>query len=155
MGAIAADDIRVLNEDIIRSFGISDRTIAEIAADERRELQRRERTYSKNRPRPDVENRTVILVDDGLATGATMWAAITAIRSRHPSQIVIAVPVASADKCRAFEDEVDRIISVATPDPFYGIGAWYGDFRQITDDEVSDMLEKASDLPAHREVNHG
>jgi predicted phosphoribosyltransferase len=146
MGAIDSEDVRVLNQDIIRSFGISDRMIAKVAADERRELHRRERLYRGDRKRLEIKGRTVILIDDGLATGATMLAAIKALRSKNPSNIVIAVPVASLDTCRAFEKEVDDIICGATPEPFYGVGAWYEDFRQVTDEEVCDMLEKSISL---------
>jgi predicted phosphoribosyltransferase len=146
MGAIASEDTRVLNQDIIRSFGISDRTISKVAADERGELQRRERLYRGDRKRPEIKGRTVILIDDGLATGATMLAAVKALRSKTPSKIVIAVPVASLDTCRTFEREVDDIICGATPEPFYGVGAWYEDFRQVSDEEVCDMLEKSMSL---------
>ncbi|ADE36602.1 phosphoribosyltransferase [Methanohalophilus mahii] len=151
MGAIASEDIRVLNQDIIRSFGISDRTIAKVAADERGELQRRERLYRGDRKRPEVKDRTVILIDDGLATGATMLAAVKALRSKNPSKIVIAVPVASLDTCKTFEREVDDIICGATPEPFYGVGAWYEEFRQVTDEEVCDMLEKSMALQKSEE----
>jgi predicted phosphoribosyltransferase len=120
--------------------------IAKVAADERRELHRRERLYRGDRKRLEIKGRTVILIDDGLATGATMLAAIKALRSKNPSNIVIAVPVASLDTCRAFEKEVDDIICGATPEPFYGVGAWYEDFRQVTDEEVCDMLEKSISL---------
>ncbi|RNI12429.1 phosphoribosyltransferase [Methanohalophilus sp. RSK] len=146
MGAIDSEDVRVLNQDIIRYFGISDRMIAKVAADERRELHRRERLYRGDRKRPEIKDRTVILIDDGLATGATMLAAIKALRSKNPSNIVIAVPVASLDTCRVFEKEVDNIICGATPEPFYGVGAWYEDFRQVSDEEVCDMLEKSMSL---------
>jgi predicted phosphoribosyltransferase len=120
--------------------------IAKVAADERRELHRRERLYRGDRKRPEIKGRTVILIDDGLATGATMLAAVKALRSKTPSKIVIAVPVASLDTCRTFEREVDDIICGATPEPFYGVGAWYEDFRQVSDEEVCDMLEKSMSL---------
>jgi len=144
MGAIASDDIRVLNEDVVSSFHIPDRIIAVVAANELREIERRERAYRKNRPKPEIEGKTVILIDDGLATGATMRAAVEAIKSKSPAKIIVAVPTAAADTCLFFKEKVDEIICVATPEPFYGVGAWYGDFSQTTDEEVCELLDKAA-----------
>jgi len=105
-------------------------------------LERRERLYRGNRPKPDISGSTVILIDDGLATGATMRAAAAAVKTKNPAKIVIAVPTATPDTCRDFKDEVDEAICVATPEPFYGVGAWYEDFSQTTDTEVCELLGK-------------
>ena len=146
MGAIASDNIRVLNEDVVRSFQIPENVIDNVTANELKELERRERAYRKNRPKPEISGKTVILIDDGLATGATMWAATAALKTKNPAKIVIAVPTAATDTCRAFKEKVDEIICIATPEPFYGVGAWYGDFSQTTDEEVCKLLEKAAIL---------
>jgi putative phosphoribosyl transferase len=147
MGAIASNDIRVLNEDVVRSFQVPDRVIATVAANELRELERRERLYRGDRPKPDISGSTVILIDDGLATGATMRAAAAALKTKNPAKIVVAVPTAAPDTCEFFKREVDEVICVTTPEPFYGVGAWYTDFRQTTDEEVIELLEKARALP--------
>jgi predicted phosphoribosyltransferase len=146
MGAIASDNIRVLNEDVVSSFQISERTIDIVAVRELRELERREYAYRGNRPKPEIKGKTVILIDDGLATGATMRAAVAALKTKNPAKIVVAVPTAAADTCMFFKETVDEIICVATPEPFYGVGAWYGDFSQTTDKEVCDLLDKAASL---------
>lgn len=148
MGAIASNDIRVLNEDVVMSFQVPDRVIATVAANELRELERRERLYRGDRPKPDISGSTVILIDDGLATGATMRAAAAALKTKNPAKIVVAVPTAAPDTCEFFGREVDEVICVTTPEPFYGVGAWYVDFRQTTDEEVIELLEKARTLPA-------
>ncbi|MHC1755675.1 MAG: phosphoribosyltransferase [Methanosarcina sp.] len=148
MGAIASDDIRVLNEDIVRSYQIPDRVIATVAANEFRELERRERKYRGDHPKPDISGMTVILIDDGLATGATMNAAVEAVKTKNPAKLVVAVPTASPDMCRFFESKVDEIICATTPEPFYAVGAWYGDFSQTTDEEVCELLNKARNLPS-------
>jgi len=146
MGAIASDNIRVLNEDVIRSFQIPQSVIDEVVVNELRELERRERLYRGNRPKPDISGSTVILIDDGLATGATMRAAAAAVKTKNPAKIVIAVPTAASDTCSPFENEVDKTICVATPEPFYGVGAWYEDFSQTTDKEVCELLNKATKI---------
>ncbi|AKB27257.1 Phosphoribosyl transferase domain protein [Methanosarcina siciliae C2J] len=143
MGAIASDDIRVLNEDIVRSFQIPDRVIATVAANELKELERRERKYHGGHPKTDIRGMTVLLIDDGLATGATMHAAVEALKTKKPAKLVVAVPTASPDMCRFFEDKVDEVICAATPEPFYAVGTSYGDFSQTTDDEVCELLRKA------------
>ncbi len=148
MGAIASEDVRVLNEDVIKSYKIPDRVIATVAANELRELERKERKYRGDRLKPDLRDMTVILIDDGLATGATMHAAVEALKTKHPAKLVIAVPTASPDICRFFKGIVDEMICAATPKPFYAIGAWYEDFSQTTDEEVCKLLEKAQSLPA-------
>jgi putative phosphoribosyl transferase len=142
MGAIASDNIIVLNEDVVRSFQISKQVIDAVAARELRELERREHTYRGNRPKPNINGLTVILIDDGLATGATMRAAAAAVKTKNPTKIVIAVPTGAPDTCRSFEGKVDKVICVATPEPFYGVGAWYEDFSQTTDTEVCELLGK-------------
>jgi predicted phosphoribosyltransferase len=146
MGAIASDNIRVLNEDVIRSFRIPERVIDEVAADELKELERREHLYRGNRPKPKITGSTVILIDDGLATGATMRAAADAVKTKDPAKIIIAVPTAAPDTCSDFKAEVDEIICFATPEPFYGVGAWYEDFSQTTDREVCELLDKAAKI---------
>lgn len=148
MGAISSDNIRVLNEDVVRSFQIPERVINMVAENELRELERRERAYRGDRPKPEISGSTVILIDDGLATGATMRAAAAALKIKNPAKIVVAVPTGAPDTCELFRREVDEVICVATPEPFYGVGAWYGNFSQTTDEEVCDLLNKARALPA-------
>ncbi len=149
MGAIASDNIRVLNEDVVRSFQIPQRVIDEASAKELKELERRERIYRGNRPKPNISGLTVILIDDGLATGATMRAAAAAVKTKNPAKVVIAVPVAAPDTCSDFRDEVDEIVCVATPEPFYGVGAWYEDFSQTTDKEVCDLLDRTDKIKSN------
>ncbi len=143
MGAIASGGVRIINEHIINLVNISEDTIARVAAQEERELERRERLYRGDRADLDLEGRIVILVDDGLATGATMWAAVASVRRQHPAKIVIAVPVAASATCQELQVAVDEIVCVATPDPFYSVGLWYEDFPQTTDDQVRQLLAKA------------
>lgn len=144
LGAIASGGARVLNEDTISYLGVDRRVVEEITQREMRELQRREDAYRGGLPSHDVANRTVILVDDGLATGASMHAAIVALRKRGPKTVVVAVPVAPPDTCAALEPDVDELIVIAMPQPFRGVGAWYTDFSQVTDDEVRRLLRDAS-----------
>lgn len=150
MGAIATGGTRVLNSDIIRALDISEATIDAVTAAEQRELVRREQAYRGNRPYPDVKDHVVILVDDGLATGASMRAAVQALRGQQPARIVVAVPVAAPDTYSDFEREVDEIVCVMTPYPFLGVGGWYLDFSQTSDQEVRDLLAQAfkSSLPS-------
>ncbi|MDH6086383.1 phosphoribosyltransferase [Umezakia ovalisporum] len=143
MGAISSGGVRILNEHIVKLANICEETIATVAAQEQRELERRENLYRGHCPFPDLQGRIVILVDDGLATGATMWAAVASVRRQNPAQIVIAVPVAASATCRELEVGVDKIVCAATPEPFYSVGLWYEDFPQTTDDEVRDLLAKA------------
>ncbi|WP_292463185.1 phosphoribosyltransferase [Methanolobus sp.] len=146
MGAIASGGIRVLNMDVVRSLGISDDTIAAVAAAEQVELERREQLYRKGKEEPRIEGRTVILVDDGLATGATMNATVKAVRTQKPAHLIVAVPTAAKDTCEGFEEEVDEAICLTTPEPFYGVGAWYVDFSQTSDKEVCNLLEEAAGM---------
>ncbi len=140
MGAIASGDIRLINEEVVRAYDVSDADIEAVTAVEQRELERRERIYRDNRPLPPLRDRTVILVDDGLATGATMRVAVLALRQESPSRIVVAVPVAAADTCDEFRTLVDDVVCAETPSPFYAVGLWYEDFAQTTDEEVHDLL---------------
>jgi putative phosphoribosyl transferase len=143
MGAIASGGIRVLNEAVVDSLDNPEAVIDEVIEREQGELERREQAYRGDRPFPEVEGRTVILVDDGLATGASMRAAVAGLRARNPKKIVVAVPTASPEKCEEFEDEVDEVVCAVTPQPFFGIGYWYNDFSQTTDEEVRQILERA------------
>jgi predicted phosphoribosyltransferase len=140
MGAVATGRVRVLNDEIVEGLGIPDGIIDSVAAEEQQELMRRERLYRDGRPPPDLRGRTIILVDDGLATGATMRAAVKAARQQHPARIIVAVPTASRDTCEALKREADEIISVVLPEPFFAVGQWYENFTQTTDQEVRDLL---------------
>jgi len=148
MGAVATGMVRVLNDQIVRGLRIPNEVIDAVAAREQEELARRERLYRGNRPPPDVRGRTVILVDDGLATGATMLAAVKALRQQQPSRIVVAVPIAAPETCEQLGAEVDDIICAVTPEPFYAVGLWYEDFSQTTDDEVRDLLARSAEQAA-------
>ena len=145
MGAIATGGVRVLNPDVVRSLQIPDEVIDMVAAEELRELERRARAYRGDRPPPEVRGRTVILVDDGLATGSSMRAAVAALRQQGPARIVVAVPVGAADTCAELRTQADDVICACTPDPFYAVGLWYSDFSQTTDDEVRELLERAAE----------
>jgi putative phosphoribosyl transferase len=145
MGAIATGGVRVLNEDVVFGLGIPEPVINEVAREQQEELQRREHLYRGDRPAPDVRGRTVILVDDGLATGSTMRAAVAALRQQRPARIVVAVPVGAVETCADFRGEADDIVCARTPEPFYAVGLWYNDFTQTTDEEVHDLLERATE----------
>jgi putative phosphoribosyl transferase len=140
LGAIATGGVRLLNEEVVRALRIPANVIDRIAATERAELERREREYRGDHSAPDVRGKTVILVDDGLATGASMRAAVAALRQGLPARIVVAVPIAAPSTCAEFEDKVDQVVCAQNPDPFYAVGLWYDDFTQTTDDEVRDLL---------------
>ena len=148
MGAIASGGVRVLNEEVVRQLGIPAALIEQVAAREGHELERRESAYRDGRPRPDVRDKIVILVDDGLATGATMRAAVAALRRLDPARIVVAVPVGAHDTCAELTDEADEVVCGVTPEPFVAVGIWYEDFGQTTDDEVRDLLARAAAAPA-------
>ena len=150
MGAIASGDIRVLNDDVITELGIGADALQRVTEHERTELARRERAFRGDRPRLQLADRTVILVDDGLATGATMRAAIRAVRQQQPQRIIVALPVGAADSCRRLAPEVDQWLCLATPEPFFGVGRWYADFDQTSDDEVKALLDRAQ---VRREVD--
>lgn len=150
MGAIATGGVHVLNDDVIRSLGISDAAIDAVAAEEERELARRARAFRGERLPPDLRNRTAILVDDGLATGSTMKAAVEAVRQQEPDGVVVAVPVAAASTCESFQPIADEVVCLETPDPFLAVGLWYQDFAQTTDEEVRDLLARAQPPPPER-----
>ena len=143
MGAIATGGVRVVNEDVVVPLALSDRVIDAVAAREEKELERRERIYRGARPPPEVRDRTVILVDDGLATGSTMRAAVAALRKQRPARNVVAVPVGAPETREEFKSEVDETVCAATPRMFNGVGRWYEDFSQTSDDEVHELLAQA------------
>jgi putative phosphoribosyl transferase len=143
MGAIASGGVQVLNDDVVRQLGIPERAIERATAAEQRELERRERAYRGNRPPPDPRGKVVVLVDDGLATGATMRAAVRAVRRLDPGRVVVAVPVGAATTCEEFAGVADEVVCATEPDPFLAVGHWYEDFSQTTDDEVRDLLARA------------
>jgi putative phosphoribosyl transferase len=140
MGAVASGGIRVLDQDVIRAGRVTADELAAVTAAEQRELVRREARYRAGRPLPEIAGRTVILVDDGLATGATMRAAIMTLRQKRPAQLVVAVPVAPPQTCQEFRSVADDVVCAVTPDPFYAVGMWYDDFGQTTDEEVQELL---------------
>lgn len=144
MGAIASGGVRVLNPDVVNALDIPAQVIEAVAAQEREELARRERAYRGAAPAPEVRDRDVVLVDDGLATGSTMRAATAALRRMGSARIVVGVPVASPDTCAEFRSEVDEIVCALTPDPMYAVGVWYEDFSQTTDEEVRTLLHDAA-----------
>jgi predicted phosphoribosyltransferase len=145
MGAIASGGVIVLEDDVVRGLDIPPEVIQRVADQEARELERRERAYRGDRPFPNLAGKVVILVDDGLATGSSMRAAIQAVRSRRPARIVVAVPAAPESTCRELEHEVDEVICAVTPAPFFAVGQAYWDFTQTTDDEVRALLRSAED----------
>lgn len=140
MGAIAAGGITYLNETLVEQLGITQDAIAQVIAQEQQELERREALYRGDRPALVLDHRTILLVDDGLATGATMHAALRSLKQRSPRQIVIAVPVAAPDTCASFHKEADAVFCAETPEPFRAVGLWYEDFGQTTDQEVCKLL---------------
>lgn len=150
MGAIASGGIRVLNEEVVRWLGITPEQIDAVAADELRELERRQAVYLDGRAPLPLEGRVVILVDDGLATGSTMRAAVQAVKQRGPSHVVVAVPVGAPDSCAEMSTVADEVICGRTPHPFSAVGQWYADFAQTTDEEVLALLRDHARLTAPR-----
>lgn len=148
MGAIGSGGVRIFNESVLESLDISPVEVEAVARRELAELQRREAAYRGNRPPPRLAGRTVILVDDGLATGSTMRAAVEAVRRHEPHQIIVAVPVASPATCDEFATVVDHVVCVRAPSDLYAVGVWYEDFTQTTDREVATLLEQSRRLPA-------
>ena len=140
MGAIASGGIRVLHDEVIQVVGLPESVIDEVTADEQKELLRREREYRGDRPRLSIEDRIVVLVDDGLATGSTMRAALAAVRQRRPAKVIVAVPVAAPDTCAELKSEADEVYCARTPAFFFGVGQWYEDFSQTSDEEVRELL---------------
>ncbi len=143
MGALASGGVRILDENLIRIAHVSAEDLRRVTEVEQAELARRERQYRGERPFPDIAGKTVILVDDGLATGSTMRAAVAALRLEQPARIVVAVPVAAPETCAAFRDVADEIVCAETPEPFHAVGLWYEDFSQTSDTEVHELLERA------------
>jgi predicted phosphoribosyltransferase len=143
LGAIATGGVRLLNEEIVSMAGISEQQIEAVTAREREELARRERAYRGDRPPLDLHGRTAILVDDGLATGATMRAAAAGVRRQGAAAVVVAVPAAAAETCELLATEADEVVCLTTPEPFYAVGLWYEDFSETTDDEVRELLGRA------------
>ena len=143
MGAIATGGVRIVNRDVVDALHIPPDVVDRAAAEEARELERREQSYRGERPKPQVAGKTVILVDDGLATGSTMRAAVAALRQQGPARIVVAVPVAAPSTCQELRREVDEIVCFATPEPFMAVGRFYDDFAQTTDEEVTELLAAA------------
>jgi predicted phosphoribosyltransferase len=144
MGAIASGGVRVLNTEVVRLVNVPPEVIDLVAAEEKQELERREREYRGARPPLQVAGRVVILVDDGLATGSSMRAAVAALRRINPHRVVVAVPVAAAETCDELSAEVDDVVCAFTPEPFRAVGLWYQDFAQTTDDEVRELLRQAA-----------
>ena len=140
MGAIASGGVLQLNRDVVDALGIPDNVIDAVAAREQRELERREHAYRGARPPLSLVNKTLILVDDGLATGSTMRAAIIAARQQHPARVIVAAPVGAVSSCADLANEADDVVCVRTPDPFVAVGLWYRDFTPTTDDEVRALL---------------
>ncbi|MBK4730030.1 phosphoribosyltransferase [Oxynema sp. CENA135] len=146
MGAIAPGGVKTVDWDLVRSLNISDEAIARVEAREQRELERRERLYRGDRPGLNLGDRTVILIDDGIATGSTLRAAIGAIREQQPRAIVVAVPVAPPQTCTDLQQDVDRVLCLLCPQHLYSISAWYEDFSQTSDEEVCQLLARANKL---------
>jgi putative phosphoribosyl transferase len=147
MGAIASGGVRVLNDDVVRWYGIPEAAIERVAHEEEQELQRRERAYRDDLPAPNLANRTVILIDDGLATGSTMRAAAQAMKAHHPSRVVIAVPVGAPRTCTGLAAVADEVICARMPEPFSAVGQWYLNFDQTDDEEVRELLRKSTLTP--------
>jgi len=144
MGAIASGGVRILNEAVVTGLQIPPARIEEVAAHEQAELARREHQFRDARPWPDLHGRTVMLIDDGLATGATMHAAAIAVRRQEPARLIVAVPVAAPETCAALRAVVDEIVCAITPERFHAVGLWYDDFGQTTDDKVRELLARAA-----------
>lgn len=142
MGAIASGGVRVVNESVVRQLGIPERAIDQVAAEELRELERREKMFRGERAPPEVHGHVVILVDDGLATGSTMRAAVEALKKLGPARIVVAVPVGAQQTCDEFRDDVDEVVCAQAPEYFQAVGLWYEDFEQTTDEEVREALQQ-------------
>lgn len=142
MGAIASGGIRVLSDDVVQMYGVSAEAIERVARAEQAELERREREYRQNHPAVDLAGKTVILVDDGLATGSTMRAAVEAVRRHGPARVIVAAPVGAPSTCADFRAIADEVVCARTPEPFSAVGLWYQDFSQTTDEEVRDLLRK-------------
>jgi putative phosphoribosyl transferase len=150
MGAIASGGIRVLNEDVIHRLNVPSDVLEDVTHREMAELERRAKAYRGSIPMVEVRDRTVILIDDGLATGASMKAAVSGLWARDPDRLVVAVPVAAPDVCARFQQMVDEIICLETPEMFFGVGAWYEDFAQVSDDDVRQLLQRAQEFRSNK-----
>jgi putative phosphoribosyl transferase len=148
MGAIASGGVRVLNHYVVKALSIPPHVIDDVASEEQIELERRERTYRDGRPLLDLHDRIVLLIDDGLATGSTMKAAVEAVRSLGPARVVVAVPVGAPDTCREFADVADETVCARTPERFSAVGQWYRDFSETSDEEVRQLLQSSRASPA-------
>jgi putative phosphoribosyl transferase len=148
MGAIASGGVRIVSDDVVDALRIPERVIATVAAAEAQELERRERAYREGRPFPDVRGKVVILVDDGLATGSTMRAAVATLRALGAGRVVAAVPVAPPETCVALREVVDEMICALTPEPFLAVGTWYEDFSETSDETVRELLHRAARIGA-------
>ncbi len=155
LGAIAGGGVRVLNRELIEKLKLGPERIERIDAKERRELERRELAYRRGRPPPKLAGKIVILIDDGLATGSTMLAAVEAVRAEHPVRVVVAVPVADAEMLALLRGRADQAVCLLTPHPMRAVGSWYENFEQTTDEEVRELLERARQLPGRgRQAEH-
>ena len=143
MGAIASGGVRLLNPDVVKAYGVSQRDVEQVTRREMQELERRERQYRGTRKFPDLTGKTVLLIDDGLATGASMRVAVEALRVENPDRVVVAVPVAAPETCESFRGIADDIVCAITPEPFYAVGLWYEDFAPTSDEEVHSLLDRA------------
>ena len=148
MGAVASGSVRVVNDELVRRLELSDEEVESVVAREEAELERREKAYRNGRPRPELRGKVAVLVDDGLATGSTMRAAVEALRREGPARLVVAVPVGAGESCDDLRPLVDDLVCLATPQPFYAVGLWYDDFSPTTDDEVRELLARAQVAPA-------
>jgi putative phosphoribosyl transferase len=150
MGALGSGGVTVLNRRVVQALGLTQSEIDTAVHREERELERREREYREGRPPLDVNGRTAILVDDGLATGSSMRVAVAALLEKSPAEIVVAVPVASQETCSELAGEVDRLVCISTPEPFLAVGQWYRDFSQTTDEQVRELLRRSAQLRSAR-----
>jgi len=154
MGAIATGGTRVINEEVVGKLNVPEEVIDAVAVEQKQELSRREHEYRDGRSPPNVRGRIILLVDDGLATGSTMRAAVAALRQQGPARIVVAVPVGAPEICAELQHEADEAVCAQTPQQFFAVGAWYEDFAQTTDEEVRDLLARAAErlTPAHQDA---
>ena len=143
MGAIASGGVRVFNGEVVNALRIPDEVIDAVSAEELTELQRREKVYRAALPRLDVEGKTIIVIDDGIATGSTMLAAVSALRQLNAARIVVAAPIIAASACREIQRQADEVVAVMIPERFYAVGLWYEDFSQTSDEEVAELLAQA------------
>jgi predicted phosphoribosyltransferase len=144
MGAIATGGVRILNDEVVRQLNVPPQMIELTTMREQQELERRERLYRGDKPAPDVRGKTVIVVDDGLATGSTMKVALAALRQQQPAKLIAAAPIAPPDTCESLQEVADEVVCAVTPEPFMAVGAWYRRFDQTTDEEVRDLMKRAA-----------